>query len=142
MYHHNNRALANALGPDRPPSHHRAVKLSNPTRHGLLALALALTVIAALTPAVALARPAVDNVTTAQTIAGVGDTPVDFPGASRTPQQSVPATVEVARPERTIVRDVDPELPVIIAGVALLIAFAGAGYAHARIHALARRVTR
>jgi hypothetical protein len=40
-----------------------------------------------------------------------GDTPADHPGASRAPQYDAPTTVEVVRPERTIVRDVDQVQP-------------------------------
>ena len=36
-----------------------------------------------------------------------GDTPVDHPGASRAPRYTAPTTIQVVRPERTIVRNVD-----------------------------------
>jgi hypothetical protein len=39
-----------------------------------------------------------------------------------------PATIEVVRPERTIVRDVDEALPLILSGSALLLVFAGLGF--------------
>jgi hypothetical protein len=55
-----------------------------------------------------------------------GDTPVDHPGASRAPT-AVPTTIEVVRPERTIVRDVDDSLPLILSSTALLLVLAGAG---------------
>jgi len=63
-----------------------------------------------------------------------GDTPVDHPGASRAPEYNPPATIQVVRPERTIVRDVDDTLPTIMAGLALLVALGGTGFAviHAR----------
>jgi len=57
-----------------------------------------------------------------------GDTPVDFPGASGAPDYQSPTTFEVVRPERTIVRDVDEALPVILSGLALLIAMGGVGF--------------
>jgi hypothetical protein len=38
---------------------------------------------------------------------------------------STPATIEVVRPERTIVREVDAELPLIMSGAALLLVLAG-----------------
>jgi hypothetical protein len=60
-----------------------------------------------------------------------GDSPVDHPGASRAPD-TVPTTIEVVRPERTIVRDVDEALPLIISSTALLIVLAGAGVALVR----------
>jgi hypothetical protein len=52
-----------------------------------------------------------------------GDTPVDHPGASRAPT-AVPTAIEVVRPERTIVRDVDEALPLILSGTALVLVIA------------------
>jgi hypothetical protein len=52
-----------------------------------------------------------------------GDTPADHPGASRAPN-AVPTTIEVVRPERTIVRDVDEALPLILSSTALLLVLA------------------
>jgi hypothetical protein len=57
----------------------------------------------------------------------VGDTKVDSPGASRAPQYDEPNTIQVVRPERTIVRDTDPVLPIALAGTALLVALGLAG---------------
>ena len=51
-----------------------------------------------------------------------GDSPVDHPGASRA--QPTPTTIEVVRPERTIVRDVDQALPIALAGSALVLVLA------------------
>jgi hypothetical protein len=51
-----------------------------------------------------------------------GDSPVDHPGASRA--QPTPTTIEVIRPERTIVRDVDQALPIALAGSALALVLA------------------
>jgi hypothetical protein len=59
----------------------------------------------------------------------VGDTKADVPGASRAPVYDPPATIQVVRPERTIVRDVNEELPVILAGLALLVALGAGGFA-------------
>ena len=56
-----------------------------------------------------------------------GDTPADHPSAGRT--AAAPTTVEVVRPERTIVRDVDQALLLILSCIALLLALAGAGIA-------------
>lgn len=53
-----------------------------------------------------------------------GDTPADFAGASRA-TDAAPTTIEVVRPERTIVRDVDEVLPLIMSGAALLLVLAG-----------------
>jgi hypothetical protein len=55
----------------------------------------------------------------------VGDTPVDDPGASRAPQYAAPPTIQVVRPERTIVRDVDQVLPIVLSSAALLLALGG-----------------
>ena len=41
---------------------------------------------------------------------------------------AAPMTIEVVRPERTIVRDVDEVLPLILSGSALLLVFAGLGF--------------
>jgi hypothetical protein len=69
--------------------------------------------------------------------AKVGDTPADFPGASRAPDVASP-TIEVVRPERTIVRDVDEVLPIALSGAALLIVLMGAAFVLVRVH-LGRR---
>ena len=65
-------------------------------------------------------------------VAKSGDTKSDAPGASRAPQFESPATIQVVRPERTIVRNVDEALPVILASLALLVAVGGAGLALVR----------
>jgi hypothetical protein len=57
--------------------------------------------------------------------AKVGDTPADDPGAKRAPQSAVPTTVEVVRPERTIIRHVDQALPIVLSSAALLLAATG-----------------
>jgi hypothetical protein len=62
--------------------------------------------------------------------ATIGDTPADSPDASRALSYVPPSTV--ARPERTIVRDVNQELPIVLAALALLIALGSAGYTHVR----------
>jgi hypothetical protein len=55
-----------------------------------------------------------------------GDSPVDHPGAAGAPPAAT--TVEVVRPERTIVRDVDEVLPLIVSSTALLLVLAGIGF--------------
>jgi hypothetical protein len=60
--------------------------------------------------------------------ARIGDTPSDFPGASRV-QATPPTAVTVVRPERTIVREADSLLPLIVASLALLVALGVAGTA-------------
>ena len=57
-----------------------------------------------------------------------GDTPVDHPGASRAPRYTAPTTIQVVRPERTIVRNVDAVLPVVVATAALLLAVGSAAF--------------
>jgi len=49
---------------------------------------------------------------------GGGDYPADHPGMSRAPQHDAPTTIEAVQPERTIVRDVDDALPLIVSGTA------------------------
>jgi hypothetical protein len=66
-----------------------------------------------------------------------GDTPVDYPGASRAPEYTPPTTIEVVRPERTIVRDVDEVVPVVLSSAALLITLGG--YAFLLIASIRRR---
>jgi hypothetical protein len=61
-----------------------------------------------------------------------GDTPADYPGASRAPVYDPPATIQVVRPERTIVREVDAALPIVLGSLALLVALGGTGLTLAR----------
>jgi hypothetical protein len=71
-----------------------------------------------------------------------GDTPVDFPGASRAPQYQPPATIQVVHPERTVVRDVDQVLPLVLSGAALLLALFGVGVVMTRTRSTRRLVGR
>jgi hypothetical protein len=71
-----------------------------------------------------------------------GDTPADFPGASRAPQYQAPATIQVVRPERTVVRDVNEVLPLVLSGAALLLALFGVGVVMTRSGTARRRVGR
>ena len=64
-----------------------------------------------------------------------GDTPVDHPGASRSPAYE-PPSIEVVRPIQTVVRDVDEALPIVLSGVALLLAVAGLGIVLSRTRTL------
>jgi hypothetical protein len=66
-----------------------------------------------------------------------GDSPADHPGASRAPD-GAPTTIEVVRPERTIVRDVDEVLPLILSSAALVLVLAGIGVTLVRGRLLAR----
>jgi hypothetical protein len=70
-----------------------------------------------------------------------GDTPADFPGASRAPQVEVPHTIAIVRPERTVVRDVDEALPIVVSSAALLLALCGLGLALVRTGVLRRGLT-
>jgi hypothetical protein len=71
-----------------------------------------------------------------------GDTPADFPGASRAPQYQPPATIQVVRPERTVVRDVNEVLPLVLSGAALLLALFGVGIVMTRTGSASRLVGR
>jgi hypothetical protein len=62
----------------------------------------------------------------------VGDTPADFPGASGAPDIA-PPTIQVVRPERTVVRDVNEVLPIALSGAALLIVLMGAAFVLVRV---------
>ena len=57
-----------------------------------------------------------------------GDTPADYPGASRAVEYEPSTTIEVVRPERTIVRDVDEVLPLVFSSAALLIVLGGGAF--------------
>jgi hypothetical protein len=57
-----------------------------------------------------------------------GDTKFDAPGAARAPRYEAPP-IQVVRPETTIVRDVNDELPIALAAGALVLALAGAAVA-------------
>jgi hypothetical protein len=70
--------------------------------------------------------------------ASAGDTPVDFPGASRAPQSEVPRAIQIVRPERTVVRNVDAVLPIVLSSAALLLALGGVGIAVVRTRSARR----
>jgi hypothetical protein len=92
---------------------------------------IVLAVAAAIAPASAVAvgdTPADYPGVSGRAAAIVGDTPADYPGVS-----GRYTTVEVVRPQRTIVRDVDEVLPVTLAALALLIALGGAAYVLVRM---------
>ena len=72
--------------------------------------------------------PQTQHLTPSDFAAKVGDTPSDFPGATRA-QAAPPTAVTVVRPERTIVREADSLLPLIVASLALLVALGVAGTA-------------
>jgi hypothetical protein len=68
--------------------------------------------------------------------ATLGDTKSDSPGATRAPKAEQPTTIQVVRPERTIVRDTDPVLPIVLASLALLVAVGAGGTALVRMRSL------
>jgi hypothetical protein len=58
---------------------------------------------------------------------------------SRVPvADDAPNVIEVVRPERTIVRDVDEALPLILSGTALLLALLGVGFMLVRTRSVPR----
>jgi hypothetical protein len=69
-----------------------------------------------------------DSPRAAAPAAGSGDTPADHPGASRAAAFEAPARIQVVRPERTIVRDGNDALPVVLSSTALLIAIGGSAF--------------
>jgi hypothetical protein len=72
--------------------------------------------------------PQTRNLTPSDFAGKVGDTPADSPGATRA-KATPPTAVTVVRPERTVVRDADSLLPLIVASLALLVALGVAGTA-------------
>ena len=69
-----------------------------------------------------------------------GDTPADHPGASRAPESQPAPPVQIVRPTHTVVRDSNPVLPIILGGLALMIALAAAVQMFAQRRALQTRV--
>jgi hypothetical protein len=67
-----------------------------------------------------------------------GDSPVDHPGAARSTVVT-PTTIEIVRPERTIVRDVDELLPLLLSSTALLLVLAAFAVPFVRGRALPGR---
>ena len=67
---------------------------------------------------------------------GPGDTKFDSPGASRAPRSDASRTIQFVRPQRTIVRDTDPVLPIALSGAALLVALGLAGTVLIRMRSL------
>ena len=47
----------------------------------------------------------------------------------------MPHYVEVVKPERTIIRDADPALPIVLSGLALLVALGGVALARRSVRA-------
>jgi hypothetical protein len=57
---------------------------------------------------------------------------------NRAPRYDAPTTIEVLRPERTIERDVDQALPLILSSAALILVFAAAAAALVRARIVPR----
>jgi hypothetical protein len=108
-------------------------------RAPLLALALAATIAPASAVAVGDTPPYFPTVSghaSATPTPVVGDTPADYPGMPGAPKYEGPSTVEVVRPERTIVRDADEVLPIAVAALALLVALGGTAYVVVRTRSI------
>ena len=96
-------------------------------RRRIAAAVVAALVVPVAGPAAALAVPADLQYPRSVTAPKAGDTKVDSPGASRAPQYEQPRTIQIVQPQRTIVRDTDPVLPIALSGAALLVALGLAG---------------
>jgi len=72
--------------------------------------------------------------------ATIGDTKADAPGASGTPDYAAPRTIEIVRPERTVLRHDNQALPLALAGLALALALGGLGVALAAAGRTPRRL--
>jgi hypothetical protein len=68
----------------------------------------------------------------------VGDDIRSHAGMPGFPKYDPPMTIEVVRPERTIVRDVDQTLPLILSSTALLLVLTGFGVTLARARMVPR----
>ena len=66
----------------------------------------------------------------------IDDTKFDSPGANRAPEYDPVHTIQVVRPERTIVRETDAVLPIALSGAALLVALGLAGTVLIRVRSL------
>jgi hypothetical protein len=134
MYsHHLTRAIADAQAADhqRSAARSREIASIHPRHHRRAVVAALVATCGLATGADAVAQPAdsvTEQVAKPALAARAGDTPADFPNASRAPEYAGPSTIAVVRPERTIVHDSDEVLPIVLAGVALLIALGSAGY--------------
>jgi hypothetical protein len=57
-----------------------------------------------------------------------GASPIIDNVAQQPPASAVPTTIQVVRPQRTIVRDADQALPIALSSAALLVALGGSGF--------------
>jgi hypothetical protein len=117
-------------------SHRQFVRRLRRLAIGLVAIGALVSVSAASTLADPGPSPSADTAA-----AKIGDTPADFPGASDAPVVP-PTTIEVVRPERTVVRDVDEALPIALSGAALLIVLMGAAFVLVRVRLQHRHAVR
>ena len=105
----------------------RRIRLALPAAAGVAALAVGGVPAAALGVEPDVQKPAVQL-----QVAKQGDTPADYPGASRSLTYQAPRTIAVVRPERTIVRESDQLLSIVLACAAMVLALGGLGVAIAR----------
>jgi hypothetical protein len=117
-------------------SHRQFVRRLRRLAIGLVAIGALVSVSAASALADPGSSPSADTAA-----AKIGDTPADFPGASDAPVVP-PTTIEVVRPERTVVRDVDEALPIALSGAALLIVLMGAAFVLVRVRLQHRHAVR
>lgn len=57
-----------------------------------------------------------------------GASPIIDNVAQQPPARAVPTTIQVVRPQRTIVHDADQALPIALSSAALLVALGGSGF--------------
>jgi hypothetical protein len=69
-----------------------------------------------------------------------GDKPSEYAAVTGKPRSVAAAPIEIVRPERTIIRDRVPSAPVVLAGLALVVALIGAVDLRARRRTLQARV--
>ncbi len=133
----------------RHPIRERVLRQLPPRKSPLIRLAktiaIALAACSIALPAAASAEQACDLEThsvqpqTGSCVPVPHDTePAAGPGMSRAPQHYAPTTTEVVQPERTIVRDVDEALPLIVSGTALLLVLSGVGFTLVRTRIVPR----
>jgi hypothetical protein len=72
--------------------------------------------------------------------AKVGDTPSDYASVRGATETRPSPPIQVVRPTRAIVRDSNPALPIVLAGLALMIALAAAASLVVRRRGLQTRV--
>jgi hypothetical protein len=105
-----------------------------PATRRLLAPAVACVVAAAVVASPATAIPVDANAARSAALQEAlipkqGDTPVDHPGASRSPATAAASTAAAVGRQRTVVREGEQTLPIALAAVALALSIGGLGVA-------------